>query len=275
MAETRSIDDVVRVVVPRLQDAVASEIRSLAQELAARADEVRAEAEAEHEASLVRERERALSERTEAISAAAAEAREQAALSVALRLLDAVRRLDEQATLSGVLEALADLAAAEAGRAAVFVAADGGLQVWRVVGLDAPAGSEKRVLTATEAGIVGRAIGERRTVPVAPHAGEDANNGDDRAPAFALLPAGRAGVAVPVLIGGEPLVAVYADEGTEGTGAGGCRWMPVIEVLASHAGARLEAVAAERAAAFARDAVANTPAAGGASAGDDTAEVAG
>ena len=65
---------------------------------------------------------------------------EQAALDVALRLVDAVRRLDEQATLSGVLDALADLTAAEAGRAAVFVVADEGLQVWRVVGLDAPAG---------------------------------------------------------------------------------------------------------------------------------------
>lgn len=272
MEETRSIDDVVQVVVPRLQDAVASEIRSLAQELAARADEVRAETEAEHEASLVRARERALSERAEAL----AEAREQAALGVALRLLDGVRRLDEQATLSGVLDALADLAAAEAGRAAVFVAADEGLRIWRVVGWDAPAGGEKRVLTATDAGIVGRAIGERRTVPVAPDAGEDASDGNDRAPAFALLPTGRAGIAVPVLIGGEPLVAVYADGGTEGTGADGRRWMPVVEVLASHAGARLEAVAAERAAAFARDAAAMTPAEGDASAGDDdTAGVAG
>ena len=273
MAGSQSIDDVVQVVVPRLQDAVASEIRNLAQELAARADEVRAEAEAEHEASLVRARERALSERAAAISTAEAEAREQAALGVASRLLDAVRRLDEQATLSGVLDALADLAAAEAGRAAVFVAADAGLQIWRVVGLDAPAGRDKPVLTATEAGIVGRAIGERRSVPVDPDAGEDANDGDDRAPAFALLPADRAGVAVPVLIGGEALVAVYADEGSKGTGSDSARWVPVIEILARHAGARLEAVAAERAAAFARNAVAPARAAGDASGG--TAGVAG
>ena len=59
MSGAQGVDDVVQVVVPRLQDAVASEIRKLAQELAARADEVRAEAEAEHEASLARERERA------------------------------------------------------------------------------------------------------------------------------------------------------------------------------------------------------------------------
>ena len=36
--------------------------------------------------------------------------------------------------------------------------------------------------------------------------------------------------------------------------------MSIIEILASHAGARLEAVAAERAAAFARDAVDPAPA---------------
>ena len=118
---------------------------------------------------------------------------------------------------------------------------------------------EKPVLTATEAGIVRRALGERRSVPVVPDAGEDVNDGDDRSPAFALLPKDRAGVAVPVLIGGEPLVAVYADGGTEGTGADGRPLgVPVVEVLASHAGARLEAVAAERAAAFARDAAATT-----------------
>ena len=219
MAGSQSIDDVVQVVVPRLQDAVASEIRSLAQELAARADEVRAEAEA----SLAREREQALAARAEAVSAAMAEAREQAARDVASRLLDAVHRLDAQTTLSGVLDALADLAAAEAGRAAVLVVGGEGLQVWRVVGMavpagDAPAGEDKRVLTVTASGIVGRAIGDRRRVSVVRDAGEDAANEEDRAPAFAKLPKDRAGVAVPVLIGGEPLVAVYADEGSKETG---------------------------------------------------------
>ena len=257
MAGARSVDDVVQVVVPRLQDAVASEIRNLAQELAARADEVRTEAEAELEASRARERELAMVERAEAISSAVAVAREQAVLGVASRLLDAVRRLDEQTALSGVLDALADLAATEAGRAAVFVAADEGLGVWRLVGLDAPAGDEeKRVLAAAEAGVVGRAIDERRSVAVTRDAREDNGNGEDRPPAFVTLPGGRAGVAVPVLIGGEPLVAVYADEGPEGAGSDGARWIPVVEILASHAGARLEALSAERAAAFARDAVA-------------------
>lgn len=248
MSGAQGVDDVVQVVVPRLQDAVASEIRKLAQELAARADEVRAEAEAEHEASLARERERAEAERAEAVAAAG----ERAAAGAASRLLDRVRRLDGQTTLSGVLDALADVAAAEAGRAAVFVAAEEGLRVWRAVGWDAPDGGKQKVLTASETGVVARAIGERRSVPVARDGGEDAANGAGRPPAFALLPKDRAGVAVPVPIGGVPLVAVYADEGTEGTGADGARWIPAVEILARHAGARLEAVAAERAAAFAR-----------------------
>ena len=245
MAGAQGLDDVVQVVVPRLQDAVASEIRNLAQELAARADEARAEAEAEHEASLARERERAAAKRATAVAAA----REQGAAGVASRLRDRIRRLDERTTLSGVLDALAELAAAEAGRAAVFVAVEAGLQVWRVVGWDAPDGGGKQVLTASETGVVGRAIGERRSVPVARGAGAD---GAGRPPVFALLPKDRAGVAVPVPIGGEPLVAVYAEEGTDGTGTDSARWTPVIEILASHAGSRLEAVAAARAAAFAR-----------------------
>jgi hypothetical protein len=257
MGGSRSIDDVVRAVVPRLQDTVASEIRSLALELAARADEVRAEADAEHEASLVRERERAMAERAEAISLAAAAAREEAAVTVALRVAEAVRRLDEQTTLSGVLDALADLAAAEAGRAVVLVGVDGGLQFWRAVGFDAPAGEDQAVLAATDAGIIGRAIDTRRSVTVPRGGAGGEENGENLPPAFATLPTGRAGVAVPVMIGGEPLVAVYADQGTEKKEANGGGWIPVVEILASHAGSRLEAVVAERAAAFARDAVAS------------------
>ena len=256
MTGSRSVEDVVEVLVPRLQDAVAVEVRNLAQELAVRAAEVRAEAEAEREALRARERRQAMAEHAEAISAAVAVAREQAALGVVSRLLDAVRRLDEQTTLSGVLDALADLAATEAGRAALFVAADEGLRSWCLVGFDAAAAETKRVLTAADAGVAGRAIDERRSVWVVRGAEEGAQ---DRPPVFATLPEDRAGVAVPVLIGGEPLVAVYADEGTRERGSDSARWIPAIELLARHAGSRLEALAAERAAAFARDAVPFAP----------------
>ena len=55
---------------------------------------------------------------------------------------------------------------------------------------------------------------------------------------------------------GTPLVAVYADEGSEGEGSDSACWIPSVEILARHTGARLEALAAERAAALAREAVA-------------------
>ena len=248
MAGSRGVEDVVEVVVPRLQDAVAVEVRNLAQVLAARADEVRARAVAEHEVSRARERKHAMDERAEAIAAAVSAAREQAALGVVSRLLDAVRRLDDEATLSGVLDALADLAAAEAGRAAVFVAAEGGLQGRRLVGF-AAAGGAAGVLATEDAGVAGKAIDQRRTVWVKRGLRAGAQ---DRPPAFATLPADRTGVAVPVLIGGEPLVVLYADEGTEDNRSDSARWIPAIELLARHAGSRLEALAAERAAAFAR-----------------------
>lgn len=248
MAGSHGVEDVVEVVVPRLQDAVAEEVRNLAQVLAARADEVRARAVAEHEVSLARERKQAMDERAEAIAAAVTAARERAALGVVSRLLDAVRRLDDEATLSGVLDALADLAAAEAGRAALFVAADGGLQGRRLVGFAAAAGAAG-VLVTEDAGVAGQAIDQRRTVWVKRGARAGAQ---DRPPAFATLPADRTGVAVPVLIGGEPLVVLYADEGTEDNRSDSARWIAAIELLARHAGSRLEALAAERAAAFAR-----------------------
>ena len=249
MAGSQSVVDVVDVVVPRLQDAVAVEVRNLAQVLAARADEVRAAAVAEHDASRARERKQAMDERAEAIAAAVQAAREQAALGVVSRLLDAVRRLDDETTLSGVLDALADSAATEAGRAALFVAADGGLRGWRLVGFDAAASEAGRVLAIEDAGIAGRAIDQRRCVRVTRGAEAGAQ---DRPPAFATLPADRTGVAVPVLIGGEPLVALYADEGTEKGRSDSARWIPAIELIARHAGSRLEALSAERAAAFAR-----------------------
>ncbi len=266
MAGSRSVEEVVDVVVPRLQDAVAVEVRNLAQVLAARADEGRAAAAAEHDASLARERKQARDERAEAIAAAVQAAREQAALGVVSRLLDAVRRLDDETTLSGVLDALADAAATEAGRAALFVAADGGLRDWRRVGFDAAADEAGRVLGTEEAGVAAQAIDRRRSVWVTRGAEAGAQ---DRPPAFATLPADRTGVAVPVQIGGEPLVVIYADEGTEKGRSDRARWIPAIELLARHAGSRLEALSAERAAAFARDAVSLAPGA------DSTADGAG
>ena len=248
MAVSRNVEDVVEVVVPRLQDAVAVEVRNLAQELAARAEAVRAETVAEHEASLARERRQAMTERAEAISAAAAVAREQAVLSVVSRLLEAVRRLGEQSTLSGVLDALADLAAAEAGRAALFVVTEGGLRVWRLVGFDALDDEPGRVLAAADAGVAARAIDARCSVAVT----GGADGSPERPPAFAVLSDDHAGVAVPVMIGNEPLVAVYADEGEAGPEANSARWVPAIEILARYAGSRLEALVAERAAALAR-----------------------
>ena len=257
MSGSRSVEDVVEVLVPRLQDAVAVEVRNLARELAARAAEERAAAEAEREASLAGERDRALAERAAAISAAVAVERERAAAGAVSRLLDAVRRLDAETTLGGVLDALADLAGAAAGRAALFVAAEDTLRGWRLVGFDPAGGGERRrVLAAAQAGVVGRAIDERRSVPVARGAGAGA---PDRPPAFVALPEACAAVAVPVLVGGEPVGAVYADEGTRGSGPDGARWIPTIEILARHAGLRLEALAAERAAALARDAVPPRP----------------
>ena len=57
---------------------------------------------------------------------------QQAALAAVSRLLDSVRRLDAQPTLTDVLDTLTELVAAEAGRVAVFVASDGEMRGWRL-----------------------------------------------------------------------------------------------------------------------------------------------
>ena len=130
---------------------------------------------------------------------------QQAALAAVSRLLDSVRRLDAQSTLTDVLDTLTELVAAEAGRVAVFVASDGEMRGWRLAGFGPEAGEARdRILNGADAGFLSRAIGTRQT-RVLPAGG--ARTDADRPPAFTALPLDRSALSVPVLIGGETMGA--------------------------------------------------------------------
>ncbi len=172
---------------------------------------------------------------------------EQAAVA---RLLDSVRRLDAQPTLTAILDTLTELIASEAGRVAVFVQTDGEMRGWRFAGFGPDLGDARsRVLDGADAGFLSQAIGQRRTRTLSAN-GDRA--GSDRPPGFAALPADRSALAVPVLVGGEVMVVVYADDVSDERPSVLLQWSDAVEFLARHAGRRLEALTADRAAALAR-----------------------
>lgn len=241
MTAGRDIDEAIDDAVARVREAAESELRAVVSRLREEAAAARGAVRATEADALASGRE--------------------AARDAVVRLLEAVRRLDAQSTLTGVLDALADLAAAGAGRAALFVTTSGELRGWRFVGFGPEIGPARdHVVNGADRGLLGRAVAERVTQVLAARGGDDDGSGDGDAsdagetPSFAVLPAGCCAVAVPVLVGGEPLIAIYADDappagGGEASDASSHpHWTGVVELLARHAGSRLEALTANRAA---------------------------
>ena len=248
MTAGRHIDEVIDDAVARVREAAESELRAVVSRLPRRRRPRRG-------------RRRLAQEAVRATEADAVAIGREAARDAVARLLDAVQRLDAQSTLTGVLDALADLAAAGAGRAALFVKAGGELRGWRFVGFGPETGEARdHVVNGAEGGLLGRAITERMTQVLSARDDEGGGAGDRDAsaagepPSFAALPAGCGAVAVPVLVGGEPLIAIYVDDAPPAGGGEAVdasshpHWTGVVELLARHAGSRLEALTANRAA---------------------------
>ena len=161
------------------------------------------------------------------------------------QILDAVRHLDEQTTLTSLLEALTERAAAYASRAALFVRIGGEMQGWRFAGFDSAMQDGSPALNGEGSGFLGRAIDEGRALVLTPPPGEDEL---DWPPAFASLPPDRSAIAVPVSVGGQPMVALYADDAAREGPSTPSAWSDAIELLARHAGCCIEALTANRAA---------------------------
>lgn len=168
------------------------------------------------------------------------------------QVLDSIRYLDEQTTLTAVLDTLTDAAADYASRAALFVRVDGEMRAWRLSGFDPEVGEAgDPVLNGDGSGFLGRAIAEGRALVLTPPPGEDEL---DWPPAFAGLPPDRSAIAVPVSIGGQSMVALYADDAHRESQSAPAEWSDAIELLARHAGCCIEALTANQAAGAARPA---------------------
>ncbi len=241
MATDPGLENEITERLARLRDTTAVELRGLAEEIAARAEAERQvaldAAVAERDAAIASALDAAATESAEEMDAAISRALAEAAESGRRRLLASVRRLDEPLTLSGVLDALAAAAAAEAGSAVLFVAEGSSMRAWRRGGSRRERARAADAAAAAHRDLVDRVVALR---------GTEARTAE--------------GVtAIPLLVGGEVLavcVAAAAREGTSGDDeaevGGPPAWVASVELLARHAACRLEALTANRAADAAR-----------------------
>ncbi len=161
------------------------------------------------------------------------------------RLLESIRGLDGASSLSEVLDALGQAVGREAARAAVLVLRNDRLLGWKLSGFGARDAQPKLIdVGLTEAGVIGLAVGSARVATS--RDSQSAGAG----PGFAQLPADRMGLAVPLIVGGRVVAAVYADgvaeDGREQVVPSS--WPEVIEILARHASRCLEALSVQKAA---------------------------
>jgi hypothetical protein len=221
-------------VQDRLAAVEAQAARSLAEAVAA-TEERAAQTLAAERAQLEQRVTDAQAETAACLAATRAEER-QCDLACLEQMLDAIRDLDAAASLSQVLDRLADHAAAHVARVAVLVVRDHELRGWRVRGFDHADADPSAVTVPLEAAtVVGRAVETGARATTSDTAGE-------RLPeplAFATLPGDRVGLAVPLNVGVRTVAVLYADEGA-GEPIVPSAWPEALEILARHAASRLE-----------------------------------
>ena len=160
-------------------------------------------------------------------------------LARADRLLTSVRALDAAESLSEVLDALAEAAAREAGRAVVLLVRGDELSGWRMSAMRRPLPTRgPSTLAAADAGLF-----ERRN--------RDLGAGIDRGrrrrpPPFTLDDRDRTGIAVPLIVDDRVVALVYADDGGDAAREVPSAWPEHVELLARHGSRCLEALTARQ-----------------------------
>ena len=232
--KTQAVTAVKEESAAALQAAISQTRENVAREaagLVARAREEAAQANAALQAD--RESRKGLDEEAAVLRASA----EQGSLAAMERLLEAFRRLDQATTLTALIDCLAEAAASETTRSAVFVVRGREVRGWRVAGFDqAPAD----VRLVSVAGAIGVCVRSKSRVEITP--ATFAGSGEL---AFIATVDEASGLAMPVTLGGETAAVIYGDDGGAGGPAG---WRETIEILARHASRCLEAQTAIRAA---------------------------
>ncbi len=212
---------------------------------AAAADARTAAAVAAAETRLREEADRQMREAIDAaVAAALAESDTPARTSAAVdpaaseRQVAAFREIDAAQTLTGILDALTEAAGREA-RSALLLAGGGQLRAWRFSGFGSDLSNARDLRFAfADAPIVTSAVRDRVT-----SAGDMSN-----APRFAALPQGRACAAIPILMAGQAVAVLYADEGDALSAPPASSWRGAVEAIARYGARALEALTAFKAA---------------------------
>jgi hypothetical protein len=184
--------------------------------------------------------------RAEARQGALAEARgdERAAdLARAERLLAAVRLLDEAGSLSEALDALAQAAQREAGRAAVLLVRGEELRGWAHAGFGHPIPARSVAVPLAEAGLFGAAVAAATPVSTAQ---ADGTAGPQPPAPYTVDGPDRLGVAAPLVVDGRVVALVYADDSGAAAREVPSAWPEHVELLARHASRCLEALTARQ-----------------------------
>ncbi len=268
--------ETARATVAAEIDRLSREVGRLRDELAhaAAAAEAARRAREEAEESFALERARVAVESQQAMESsvmAAVSGERQVQLQAIERVLGVIRRIDRGRSLTEVLTALAEGAAAEVPRVALLTVQGDRLRGWRLLGF----GPTPPVvdLDRRRAGVLTRALDQGEVAFAEPAtAGSPAPAG----PGFVTLPSDRVGLAIPIHVGGAAVAVLYADDVGEAAQARPAPWPEILEVLARHAALRLENLTAVRTAqalgtrpAPPGEVPAGAPASGAASVGDD------
>lgn len=226
----------------KTEDAVAAARAEAAQTLADALDRARAD----HDARLADSIEAVRAEALTAADRARVEAQvaeRHAELVQVERIADDVRRLDGARSLTEVLEVLTASVANSAPRAAMFIVRGSRVAGWRFEGFPPEADPPRLDFGIDDPNLVARAIASGRQV----------STSDERegvAPVvspFGALPAHRAGLAVPVRVGGETVAVLYADDASAQGHEAPSAWPEVTEILCRHAARCLEVLTVTRA----------------------------
>jgi hypothetical protein len=163
-------------------------------------------------------------------------AERQSEMAVTSALADAVRALDQAGSLSDTLNALVAAAAEHAPRTALLVVRDGSLRGWAWRGFDG------------DPAAVTLALGAPSLVAAAARSGAPQVATDGSADDGPLKPehAGRAAVAVPLMVDGQAVGVLYADDDGPEPRVVPSAWPEIVEVLARHASRCLESMTARR-----------------------------
>jgi len=153
------------------------------------------------------------------------------------RLIDGVRALDRANTLAETLEMLASCAGREAARVGVLLVRGNRLQAFRFIGFE----TAEREFPLDEGSVLAQAIRSRAAATT--EAG-----GASEPPGFAALDSAHACFAVPLVLAGQVVAVLYADQQGSSQATTTGSWPEALELLTRHAARCIEALTAMKAA---------------------------